>query len=183
MGITRHIMRFFGRERELAQAPEKPVSRSMEVPYVAGLPKGSETVLVAEDEKLIRENMVFALRRLGYKVIEAVDGEEALQIFHGTKAEGRGIDLLLTDLVMPRMSGKELAYRVGSLYPKTKVVFASAYPEKLSVNSDVFDQRIPFLQKPVSTSALAYKVREVLDAAKRERQYATREDEHHSVAE
>jgi YesN/AraC family two-component response regulator len=73
------------------------------------------------------------------------------------------IDLLLTDIVMPKMTGKELAYQIGLLSPGTKVIFCSAYPEKLLSLNGMIDTRIPFLQKPVSAGALAAKLREVLD--------------------
>ena len=182
MGIKRHIMRFFGRNRHVM--PENPVSPSVSVPNVAGLPKGIETIVVAEDEQPIRLNMVLVLRRLGYKVVEAADGEEALHMLHEMQDRGQKVDLLLTDVVMPRMGGKELAYRVKSQFPTTKVIFSSAYPEKLADHSDVFDQRIPFLQKPVSSRTLAHKVREVLDGGKQDVQYAvSHEEAHGSVAE
>ena len=77
------------------------------------LPKGSETVLLAEDEEVIRAYMALILRDVGYHVIEAVDGEQALRLVH--EARGVKIDLLLTDVVMPKMSGKQLAYQVGQL--------------------------------------------------------------------
>ena len=128
------------------------------------LPKGSETVLVAEDEAIVRGYMVSILTELGYNVFEAADGEEALRISHGI-LDGK-IDLLLADIVMPKMSGKELAYRVGQFFPQTKIVFCSGYPEKLAARNGMIDPTIPFLQKPVSPQALAFKVREILDAAK-----------------
>ena len=96
-------------------------------------------------------------------VFEAGDGEEALRIFEHSR--GQRIDLLLTDIIMPVMGGKELAYRFGSLSPETKIAFCSAYPEELGVRNGMFDKQIPFLQKPVTVSALKLKVREVLDGA------------------
>jgi CheY-like chemotaxis protein len=117
-------------------------------------------VLLAEDEAIIREHMALLLRELGYRVVKAADGEEALCIFKGIP--GMMIDLLLTDIVMPKMGGKELAYKIASLSPGTKVMFCSAYPEQLAARNGMIDTRIPFLQKPVTADSLAAKLREVL---------------------
>jgi two-component system, cell cycle sensor histidine kinase and response regulator CckA len=143
---------------------EQPLAAPAAIPLPADLPKGSETLLVAEDEAVIREYMASTLKELGYHVVKAADGEEALRI--SEKPLTGKINLLLTDIVMPKMSGKELAYRMGKLLPQTKVIFCSAYPEKLAVSNGMIDPTIPFLQKPVSPRALAFKVREVLDATK-----------------
>ena len=144
--------------------PEQPPVAAPAIAIHPALPKGSETVLVAEDEATIRAFMATILTELGYHVAEAADGAEALRMAQGLLA-GQ-IDLLVTDIVMPRMSGKELVYRMGKLCPETKVVFCSGYPEKLAVHNGMIDPAIPFLQKPVSSAALAYKVRTILDAAK-----------------
>jgi two-component system, cell cycle sensor histidine kinase and response regulator CckA len=123
----------------------------------------SGTVLLAEDEQVIRELMASTLREMGCNVLEAGDGEQALRLLENSN--GQEIDLLLTDIVMPVMGGKELAYKVGSRFPATKIIFCSAYPEKLGVRNGMFDKQIPFLQKPVTTDALKLKVREVLGDA------------------
>jgi len=100
---------------------------------------------------------------MGCTVLEAGNGEQALRILENSN--GQGIDLLLTDIVMPVMGGKELAYKVGSRFPATKILFCSAYPEKLGIRNGMFDKQIPFLQKPVTTDALKLKVREVMSGA------------------
>lgn len=155
--------------RRLRKSPEKddseqPVALAVADAIPEDLPKGSETVLFAEDEEVIRAYMALILRDLGYHVIEAADGEEALRLLRG--ACGLKIDLLLTDLVMPKMNGRELAYRIRQLLPQIKVLFCSGYPEKLATRNGMIAPTIRFLQKPVVPRTLAIKVREVLDEAK-----------------
>jgi CheY-like chemotaxis protein len=101
------------------------------------------------------------LRRLGYTVFTAGNGVEAMSVQH-ERATGH-IDLLFTDVVMPHMSGKELADRVRALYPHTKILFTSAYTETAIVHQGVLDQGVTLLQKPFTPSALANKLRAVLD--------------------
>lgn len=156
------MIRLFRKPKSVVQ--EQPPVAAPALPISADLPKGNENVLVAEDEAIVREHIVLTLTDLGYHVVEAADGKEALRIFQKTFA-GK-IDLLLTDIVMPHLTGKELAHLVEKLSPQTKIVFCSGYPEKLAARNGMIDPTIPFLQKPVSSRALAFKVREVLDAAK-----------------
>ena len=101
------------------------------------------------------------LRRLGYTVYTAANGVEALSVKQ-ERSTGH-IDLLFTDVVMPHMSGKELADRMRALYPLTKILFTSAYPEIAIVNQGVLNKGVALLQKPFTPSALARKLREVLD--------------------
>jgi two-component system, cell cycle sensor histidine kinase and response regulator CckA len=125
------------------------------------LPRGTETILLVEDDPALREMAGTLLRRLGYTVFTAGNGVEALSVQH---EPGTGnIDLLFTDVVMPQMSGKELADRVRALYPRTKILFTSAYTETAIVHQGVLDQGVALLQKPFTPSALANKLREVLD--------------------
>jgi len=101
------------------------------------------------------------LRRLGYLIWAAANGIEALSL---TQQRTTGhIDLLFTDVVMPHMSGKELADRVRALYPHTKILFSSAYTENAIVHQGVLDKGVALLQKPYTPSTLARKLREVLD--------------------
>jgi YesN/AraC family two-component response regulator len=91
------------------------------------------------------------------------------------------IDLLLTDLVMPKMNGQQLAYRIGQVLPQIKVLFCSGYPEKLAARNGMIAPTIRFLQKPVVPRTLAIKVREVLDEAKVASYQGTLEDEPSNV--
>jgi PAS domain S-box-containing protein len=125
------------------------------------LPGGTETVLLVEDDPALREMAATLLRRLGYTVLTAGNGVEALSLKH-ERSTGH-IDLLFTDVVMPHMSGKELADRVRALYPHMKILFTSAYTETAIVHQGVLDQGVALLQKPFTPSALANKLREVLD--------------------
>ena len=101
------------------------------------------------------------LRRLGYTVLAAANGIEALSL-QQQSAMGH-IDLLFTDVVMPHMSGKELSERVQALYPHTRLLFTSAYTENAIVHQGVLNKGVALLQKPFTPSALARKLREVLD--------------------
>jgi len=101
------------------------------------------------------------LESAGYKVFEAARGEEAIKSF---KAENGSIDLLLTDVVMPEMSGKEVADRACELRPSIKVLFMSGYTDEAIVHHGVLDSNVQFIQKPFTPAALAIKIREVLEA-------------------
>jgi two-component system cell cycle sensor histidine kinase/response regulator CckA len=126
-----------------------------------GLPHGTETILLVEDDPALREMAATLLRRLGYTVLAAADGLEALSLKQ-ERSTGH-IDLLFTDVVMPHMSGRELADRVRALYPHTKILFTSAYTENAIVHQGVLNPGVALLQKPFTPSALANKLREVLD--------------------
>ena len=121
---------------------------------------GTETILLAEDAAAVRLAAREILERFGYTVLEAPNGAVAL---HTAKHEGQ-IDLLLTDVVMPEMSGRELADRFTGLRPETKVLFMSGYTDDAIVRHGLLRANIAYLQKPFSPDALARKVREVLDS-------------------
>jgi len=123
--------------------------------------RGNETILLAEDETSIRELVAATLRELGYSVIEASDGSQAMELAkrHGCKQ----IDLLLTDVVMPEMGGKELAYWLRSVSPQTRVIFTSGYTDRTVIRSEALNPGTRFLQKPFPLSALAAEVRKMLD--------------------
>jgi two-component system, cell cycle sensor histidine kinase and response regulator CckA len=124
-------------------------------------PRGKERVLLVEDEQPVREMSTLVLRDLGYDVVEARDGDEALRL---TKAANRdAFDLLFTDMVMPRMGGKELAYWFRLTNPGTRVLFTSGYPEKAMAHNGELVAGIAFLHKPYTPDALAQKVRVILD--------------------
>ena len=123
--------------------------------------QGSEVVLVVEDDAAVRPLVRGLLGAHGYKVLIAPGPEEALRICADHK---ESIDLLLTDLVMPKMSGRQLAERLVSLRPKLKVLYMSGYTDDAIVHHGVLEKGTAFLQKPFTPGALARKVREVLDA-------------------
>ncbi len=129
---------------------------------VSTLPPGTETILLVEDERPVRNLAVRVLRELGYAVLPAQDGEEALRIAHDTDER---IDLLLTDVVMPGLGGKELARLIQKRRPSVRVLMTSGYTADEFVRRNVTEHAIPFLPKPFSPFALAAKVREVLDHA------------------
>jgi signal transduction histidine kinase/ActR/RegA family two-component response regulator len=125
----------------------------------AGAPRGSETILVLEDEARVRKLVCEVLAGRGYHVLEAVRGEEAVRM--ATEHKGR-IHLLLTDVVMPEMSGPQALERIRARYPNIKVLFMSGYTDEAMVHHGILDSGAPFLQKPFLPDALARKVREVL---------------------
>jgi two-component system cell cycle sensor histidine kinase/response regulator CckA len=126
------------------------------------LPRGTETILLVEDDPSLREMAGALLQRLGYTVVTAANGIEALSL-RDAHLPGH-IDLLFTDVVMPQMSGKELAERVLTLSPQTRTLFTSAYTENAIAHQGVLNQGVVLLQKPFTPAALAQKLRDVLDA-------------------
>jgi two-component system, cell cycle sensor histidine kinase and response regulator CckA len=129
-------------------------------------PRGSETVLLVEDDEMVRRLAREVLEANGYRVLEAAGGAEAFALAQNA---GRQLDLLLTDVVMPGASGKELAEAVGALRPGLAVLYVSGYTDETIVHHGVLDAGTAFLQKPFTPDALARKVREVLDAARESR--------------
>ena len=126
------------------------------------LPGGTETVLIVEDEGILRNLCVQILERLGYKVLRGSNGIEAIALAQGY---GDRIDLLLTDVVMPGMSGAELATELVLLHPEMKVLFTSGYTDDAITRHGILDEGVSFIGKPYTPSALARKVREELDKA------------------
>lgn len=125
---------------------------------------GSETILLVEDEVSVLELSQRALENLGYQILACSSADEALRIFEDQK--GR-IDLLITDVVMPRMNGKELAARIFSHDPEVSVLFTSGYGENIIASNGVIEANLRFLPKPYRPSQLAGKVREILDTSPR----------------
>jgi PAS domain S-box-containing protein len=122
--------------------------------------RGFETVLVTEDEPSVRNLAVRILRERGYTVLEASNGEEALRVVREYHGE---ILLILTDIIMPGMNGKELVAKLQAMHPKMKALYVSGYTENAIVHQGILDSGIAFLQKPFTVRNLARKVREVLD--------------------
>jgi CheY-like chemotaxis protein len=123
--------------------------------------RGSETILLAEDTEGLREIAREYLGNLGYTVIEASSGEQALQRAHEFGGE---IHLLLTDVVMSGMNGRELADRIVQKYPGIKILFTSGYTDDSIARQGIFDLAVAFIQKPYRPKALARKIREILSA-------------------
>jgi CheY-like chemotaxis protein len=127
--------------------------------------KGTETILVVEDEEAVRRLVSAVLESSGYKLLIARQGDEAFSLADGHKGP---IKLLLTDMVMPGISGPELAGRLTAGRPEMKVLYMSGYTDDTVVRHHLLDPDTPFLQKPFKTESLARKVREVLDVGKGE---------------
>ncbi|MGM0611863.1 MAG: PAS domain S-box protein [Thermodesulfobacteriota bacterium] len=124
------------------------------------IPKGSETILLVEDEPAILEMGKKIIRRLGYKVLSAERPEAAVQL----AAEYKGkIDLLITDVVMPEMNGRDLALRVARSQPGLKILYMSGYTADVIAHHGVLDKGVQFIQKPLSVKDLAVKVREAIE--------------------
>ena len=122
---------------------------------------GNETILLVEDEPLVREFARRALAKLGYTIIEAGSGEDALALMDARKEP---IDLLLTDIIMPGIRGHQLAAVLRERRPGLKVLFMSGYTENALDQQDILDGRVHFIEKPLSVQRLGHMVREVLDA-------------------
>lgn len=135
----------------------EPQPASVKRPDTVG---GHETLLIVEDEQAVREMAVLALRNKGYTVFEAENGEEGLRT---TREQNGRIDLILTDVVMPMMGGKEMADAIHLDYPQTKTLFTSGYSDDAISHHGVLEPGIVFLQKPYMMATLVRKVREVLD--------------------
>jgi signal transduction histidine kinase/CheY-like chemotaxis protein len=123
-------------------------------------PRGSETILVVEDEPHVRSIVRGILTRAGYVVLEAEHGAAALELCQRVQTP---IQLVLTDVVMPVMSGRELIERLAKVRPGAKVLFMSGYTDDTVVHHGVLDEGIAYLQKPIVPDVLTRKVREVLD--------------------
>lgn len=126
----------------------------------SGLPHGTETILLVEDDEMVRGTIKKILQRVGYKILEARNGSEALHMQQEIKEP---IHLLVSDVIMPLMNGYELAKRLMPLRPDMKVLFVSGYAEEGILDQEILDSGMAFLQKPFTPEHLARKVREVME--------------------
>jgi CheY-like chemotaxis protein len=124
-------------------------------------PVGLETVLLVEDEPGVRTLAETVLKKLGYKVMVADCGEKALEIWH---EKNGSIDVLLTDVIMPQMSGGDLAHQLRQMNPRLKVLFMSGYTDDMLASYGIMAGETQLLQKPFTADALGRKLRGVLDA-------------------
>jgi DNA-binding NtrC family response regulator len=123
--------------------------------------RGSETVLLVEDQEQVRVVAHGRLKRMGYEVVVAAGAHEALLLCDKHRGP---IHLLLTDVVMPEMSGAELAKQIAPVHPDMKVLFMSGYTDDSIVRHGVLESEMAFLQKPFTPESMARKVREVLNS-------------------
>jgi CheY-like chemotaxis protein len=141
----------------VVDAPIEAKSRPAEAPAAS---KGTEAILLVEDEEAVRELARTVLAAQGYAVIVAENPANAEEL---AAKHGSDIQLLLTDVVMPGMSGHDLARRIAGGNPKIRVLYMSGYTDNVIAHGGVLERGVSFLQKPFSPRALAAKVREVLD--------------------
>lgn len=123
--------------------------------------RGTERILLVEDEPMLRKLACSILEESGYKVLEAGNGVEALDL---CDRYGGQLDLLLTDVVMPLMSGRKLVEKLTATYPQIRVLFMSGYTDDAVIHHGLLEHRMPFLEKPFAPNDLLKKVREILDA-------------------
>ncbi|MCB2184599.1 MAG: response regulator [Desulfobulbaceae bacterium] len=143
---------YFPKIQETAKKKKKSAEESM--------PKGTESILVVDDEPSIRMLVIDTLTPLGYNVIEAEDGLDALQIIETTDEK---FDLILTDVIMPKMSGHKLAEKILTNSPDTKILFMSGYTDTVIVDKGVLKPGILFINKPLIPSLLAAEIRRIFD--------------------
>ena len=172
LSVVDGIVKQCGGYLTLASRPGRGTTFRIYLPAVEGSPQGSalnpsskpvtghETILLVEDEAPVREVTALLLESLGYRVLQVSDAEEALDLVNDTRAK---IDLLLTDVIMPTLSGRELAEAIRLRDPSIKVVFQSGHTDDIVVRYGILHAEVAFLQKPFTVDALAKKIREVLD--------------------
>ena len=128
---------------------------------ICGLSLGNETILLVEDEEEVRKLVARILRKQGYKVLEASQGKE---VFSLCEEQEGPIHLMVTDVVMPEMTGVELAEHIKQVYPEMKVLYMSGYSsDRVAIDREKVEKRIEFIQKPFTVYRLARKIREVLE--------------------
>jgi two-component system cell cycle sensor histidine kinase/response regulator CckA len=141
---------------------DAPVESARPEPVIAGSLRGSETILLVEDQEEVRNLVRRLLEARGYQVLVAACGHDALRL---AEQQVGVLDLLVTDVVMPGMSGREVALLLGPAHPTMRVLYLSGYTDESIVRHGMLEPGIAFLQKPFTAEALARKVREVFDAS------------------
>ena len=140
----------------LAVPVDVPVNGKASVPLTGG----TETVLLAEDDPAIRKVITYILQQFGYVVLEAADGEEAIEVFSANAAQ---ISLVILDAIMPRKNAKEVFKRIVDIQPEIKALFISGYPSDIIEQRDLLPEGALFLPKPVSPMELLRSIRQILD--------------------
>jgi CheY-like chemotaxis protein len=140
---------------------QQAASRGGSHPGQVLIPRGTETVLLVEDDAAVRALTRQVLAGLGYTTLVAGDGSEAVRLAEG---HGGAIDLLVTDVVLPEMGGRKVAERLRPVRPGLRVLYVSGYTDDAVVRHGILEDQVHFLSKPFSPAVLAQKVREVLDA-------------------
>jgi CheY-like chemotaxis protein len=139
---------------------DEPLEELNEKVMKEEIPRGNETILVVEDEEEVRKVAARILKKQGYTVLETSHGNEALHICHHFNDQ---IHLMLTDVVMPRMSGRELANQLMATHPDMKVLYMSGYTDNAIAHHGILEEGMNYIQKPFTMDGLARKVREVLE--------------------
>jgi PAS domain S-box-containing protein len=129
-------------------------------PFMPGMPGGDETILLVEDERIVRELAIKILTRLGYRVLFAADGAQAIEIAREYKDT---INLLMTDVVMPGMNGRQLADYLIGLHPEMKILYTSGYTDAAISHGGAIEEDLNFIAKPYSLQNLSIKIRRLLD--------------------
>jgi CheY-like chemotaxis protein len=140
---------------------EQPLDAAAQSVKAGPLPRGTETLLVVEDEPSVRHLVADVLEAQGYNVLRANNGQDALRVAREHK--GAPISLAVTDVIMPVMGGKVMAEWLKTTYPDLKILFTSGFTEDTMTRSGMLEAKVEFLPKPYGPATLARKVREVLD--------------------
>jgi PAS domain S-box-containing protein len=175
LAVVFGVMKQSGGYVEVDTAPGRGTTFCLYFPHVYGAsaperisthasvaPPGHETIMLAEDDRGVRTLARQILERRGYKVIEAADGDEAVRLLQTAAGP---IDLLISDVVMPNIGGRDLAAMAQAMRPGLKILFLSGYTDDVVLRHGIEGSELDFLQKPFTPAALAAKVREVLDAS------------------